>query len=250
VQAEARRLKRQNSREHTEESWEAYRAARNLKGRIIKRALQQGHREQVEKATGDPKEMWKLASSLQAKAARIIAGAYRSTSGPALDVELYLLPMAQQIWKKNAETVSRILSTHNITELVEFRFFRTRRCRRRQKPYMSPLEHIFRRLYQMRGPTIQRQEIILPYLTPPWWRGPITSIAADSRKATEEHDRELRSFPNNLHVHTDGSGISGHIGAAAVSPTTGHIRKAYMGTSDISTVYVGELQGIRNLSSE
>jgi hypothetical protein len=68
-------------------------------------------------------------NSLQAKAARIIAGAYRSTSGPAIDVELYLLPMAQQVWKKNTETVSRILSTYNITELVEFRFFRTKRCR-------------------------------------------------------------------------------------------------------------------------
>jgi hypothetical protein len=50
-------LKRQNSREYTEESWEAYRVVRNLKGRIIKKALQQGYREQVEKATKDPKEM-------------------------------------------------------------------------------------------------------------------------------------------------------------------------------------------------
>lgn len=32
-------------------------------------------------------------NSLQAKAARIIGGAYRATSGPALDVELYLLPV-------------------------------------------------------------------------------------------------------------------------------------------------------------
>jgi hypothetical protein len=184
-------------------------------------------------------------NSLQAKAARIIAGAYRSTSGPALDVELYLLPMAQQIWKKNAETVSGILSTHNITGLVEFRFFRTKRCRWRQKPYLSPLEHIFRRLYQRRGPTIQRQEIVLPYLAPPWWRGPITSIAGDSQTAIGEHNRELRNFPNNLHIYTDGSGISGHVGAAAVSPTTGHIRKAYMGTSDTTTVHAGELQGIK-----
>jgi ribonuclease HI len=105
-------------------------------------------------------------NSLQAKTARIIAGAYRSTSGPALDVELYLLPMAQQIWKRNAETVSRFLSKHNITGLVEFRFFRTKRCQWRQKLYLSPPEHIFRRLYQRRGPTIQRQEIILPYLAP------------------------------------------------------------------------------------
>jgi hypothetical protein len=57
AQAEARRLKRQNSREYTDESWEAYRATRNLKGRIIKRALQQGYRDQVEESMKNPKKM-------------------------------------------------------------------------------------------------------------------------------------------------------------------------------------------------
>ncbi|PQE33841.1 reverse transcriptase protein [Rutstroemia sp. NJR-2017a WRK4] len=45
IHLEARRLKHQNSREHTEQSWEAYRIARNRKGRVIRRALLQGHRE-------------------------------------------------------------------------------------------------------------------------------------------------------------------------------------------------------------
>lgn len=45
IQLEAQRLKRQNSREHTEESWEAYRIARNRKGRVIRKALLHGHRE-------------------------------------------------------------------------------------------------------------------------------------------------------------------------------------------------------------
>jgi hypothetical protein len=56
-----RRLKRQNSQEHTDENWEVYRATRNLKGCIIKRVLQQGHRDQVEEAMKNPKKMWKLA---------------------------------------------------------------------------------------------------------------------------------------------------------------------------------------------
>jgi hypothetical protein len=34
---------------------------------------------------------------LQAKAARIIGGAYKAISGPALDIELHLLPIEQQI---------------------------------------------------------------------------------------------------------------------------------------------------------
>ncbi|CZR70250.1 uncharacterized protein PAC_20151 [Phialocephala subalpina] len=45
---------------------------------------------------------------LQAKAARIIGGAYKATSGPALDIELHLLPIEQQIWKTSSETVNRI----------------------------------------------------------------------------------------------------------------------------------------------
>jgi hypothetical protein len=60
IQMEARRLKRQNSQLRTEESWEAYRIARNQKVRVIQKALRHGHREQVEKATKDPKSMWKL----------------------------------------------------------------------------------------------------------------------------------------------------------------------------------------------
>jgi hypothetical protein len=61
IQLKARRLKRQNSRLHTEESWEAYRIARNQKGRMIRRALLQGHRDQVERAMKSPESMWKVA---------------------------------------------------------------------------------------------------------------------------------------------------------------------------------------------
>jgi hypothetical protein len=66
-------------------------------------------------------------NSLQAEAARIISGAFKATSGPALDTELFLLPMTQQVWKRNAETASRLLSTHNIPGLIDFRSFRKKR---------------------------------------------------------------------------------------------------------------------------
>jgi hypothetical protein len=61
IQLKAQRLKRQNSRAHTEESLEAYRTARNQKGRMLRRALLQGHREYVERAMESPESMWKLA---------------------------------------------------------------------------------------------------------------------------------------------------------------------------------------------
>jgi hypothetical protein len=45
VLAEAKRLKRVHSQRYTDESWEAYRAARNYKVRTIKKALRNAYRE-------------------------------------------------------------------------------------------------------------------------------------------------------------------------------------------------------------
>lgn len=52
--AATKRLRRIHSLYHTEETWEAYRSARNHKGRTIKRALRKEHRERVEKASESP----------------------------------------------------------------------------------------------------------------------------------------------------------------------------------------------------
>jgi hypothetical protein len=60
VLAEAKRLKRVHSQRHTDESWEAYRAARNHKARTIKKALRSAHREQVEQAAKSPEALWRL----------------------------------------------------------------------------------------------------------------------------------------------------------------------------------------------
>ena len=59
--AETKRLRRIHSLYHTEETWEAYRSARNHKGRTIKRALRKEHRDRVEKASESPEQLWKLA---------------------------------------------------------------------------------------------------------------------------------------------------------------------------------------------
>ncbi|KZL74753.1 zinc finger protein [Colletotrichum incanum] len=61
ILAEAKRLRRVYSDQQTEESWEAYRAARNKKGRIIRKALQQAHRETVETAAESPTSLWRIA---------------------------------------------------------------------------------------------------------------------------------------------------------------------------------------------
>lgn len=183
-------------------------------------------------------------NSLQAKAARIISGAFKATSGPALDTELFLLPMAQQIWKRNAEAASRLLSTHSIPGLTGFRSFRKKKRKARRTPHLSLLEHIYRRLYQRRGPTIERQEVILPYLTP-WWNGPKTYVETSGEQATKKRKEQTENIRDYLYVYTDGSGIGGEIGAAATSPMISYTWKAYMGDSTTSIVYAAELQGIR-----
>ncbi|GKT39838.1 Rpb7-binding protein seb1 [Colletotrichum spaethianum] len=59
--AEAKRLRRVYSEQQTEESWEAYKEARNRKGRVIRKALQRAHREAVETAAGSPASLWRIA---------------------------------------------------------------------------------------------------------------------------------------------------------------------------------------------
>lgn len=61
VLAETKRLRRRHARQHTEESWDEYRKARNQKTRTIRKALKAAHRERVEKAAESPQAMWKLA---------------------------------------------------------------------------------------------------------------------------------------------------------------------------------------------
>ncbi len=183
--------------------------------------------------------------TLQAKAGRIIGGAYKATSGPALDVELHLLPVEHQIWKTSAGAVSRILSSDKMPSLAGFQLLRTTRSRWRKEPYLSPLEQIYRRLRQCRGASIEDQEVIPPFLVPPWWQGPIVRIASCLETARTQHKKFLKHPLNSLFVYTDGSGIDNHVGAAVVSPLTRCTKLVHMGDSETSTVYAAELQGIR-----
>ena len=52
------------------------------------------------------RRMLNTMQTIQARAARVISGAYRATSRAALDIEWFLLSIEQQIWKHNADTVT------------------------------------------------------------------------------------------------------------------------------------------------
>ncbi|WQF90359.1 Putative reverse transcriptase domain, ribonuclease H domain, ribonuclease H-like superfamily [Colletotrichum destructivum] len=166
---------------------------------------------------------------LQARAARAISGAYRATSFPALDVEMHLLPVEQQIWKHNIDTISR-------TGMAGAPARRGRK--------MSPRQTITKRLLDGQEAISQEPEHILPFVTPLWWQGPRIHIVGGAEQAEKEHQRCLEQSTNAFHIYTDGSGIDGQIGAAAVCTTTQQTSKSHMGDDTTSTVYAGELQGI------
>lgn len=172
--------------------------------------------------------------SLQGRGARVMSGAYRATSLPALDVEMHLLPVEQQIWKHNVEALGRIIAPVS-------RLLRPVRGRRRK---ITTSEAINKTIQDRNGPNIQTQERIGPFVTPPWWQGPQIYIEETADKARKKHLDLMRQETAALHIYTDGSGINGQIGAAVVCPTTQQTRRSYMGSDDTSTVYAGELQGI------
>ncbi|KAJ3552838.1 hypothetical protein NPX13_g11022 [Xylaria arbuscula] len=180
---------------------------------------------------------------IQVTAARAISGAFRATSRPALDVETHLLPVEQQIWKHNAETMGRILATRDIPEIDKYRD-QNAAPSSRKRTYTSPLKKIYQALQEERDEDLDKQETIPPYITPPWWKGPVIRIAKDTESAEREHQVDIESGENNLRIYTDGSSINGHVGAAAVCLMTGETKKTYMGKDTVSTVYAAELQGI------
>jgi ribonuclease HI len=96
---------------------------------------------------------------------------------------------------------------------------------------------------QVIAPRIESLEAFMLDICIPWRRGPTTYIDATAKEARARHDEE-HAKEDSLSIYTDGSGIEGEIGSAALCPLTQQIRSVYMGSDTESTVYAAELQGI------
>jgi len=186
----------------------------------------------------------KTLTSVQRRAARVIAGAFRNTSGPALNVELYLMPVKQVLEKALGETLIRLRTSQVYDQIAEAR--QHSRATEGNFRYWSPLCKLEER-YDAQGrvdlETLESMERIRPWVAPPWRVPTKYRIAEDKDIALKEHD-EIIKDPRLLIVYTDGSAINGKVGAAAVVPSLGIERNSLVGNDTKATVYAAELHGL------
>lgn len=78
------------------------------------------------------------------------------------------------------------------------------------------------------------------------WQAPPEVIIEDREAAVNHHDQILirASSERPLIIYTDGSGIEGKVGAAAVIDLEDHVAHSQMGDDNTSTVYAAELRAI------
>jgi ribonuclease HI len=185
--------------------------------------------------------MTHLLAPIQRRAAQIITGAFRTTAANAVEIEAYLAPLDQQIEKTSLHATLRIASS------PLYKSFESDQ----KDSKKSPLYHhtkILRTHYKISHASLERRH---PYIITPWWKPPLVTIDSTPEEAIAHH-QDICSTGNTNCIYTDGSGINGHVGAAAVtlltptspgSPTLQR-RIFYMGRDTESTVYAAELQGI------
>ena len=188
---------------------------------------------------GHKKSHLKKLEMLQSKAARIITGAFRATSIPALNIEAYLTPMHHTLDKLVIESALQIAETPLYNLLLSTR-------RNQKNRHITPLETLIKRYEVRSGLSIDQLEKKLPYIVPPWWKSPHTCIKP-SKEQAKSHHQQILERKNHLHnalFYTDGSGINGQIGAASALPAMNLTIRAYLGEAHLFTVYSGELEGI------
>lgn len=187
-------------------------------------------------------------TGIQRRAGAIIAGAFRTTAGPALDVELNLLPMKQQLEKAAGDAIARILTSsihHDIMTGSRPRW-------KKALKFWTPIERTTKqgRTNCWLPEAGVEPEIRYPYMVPPWRIPPDIHIASSANDAIRAHDINALCRDNGvLDIFTDSSAIDGQVGASAVIPKLQQGRLCYMGTECMTTVFEAELQGLAMATS-
>ncbi len=184
--------------------------------------------------------MLKRLQSIQDLASKIVTGAFKATSLPALDIEAFIFSIRQNLDKLSGELVLRIALSQLYKTIV------TQRPRPSKTKNISPLEILCRRFEKHFNYKIENLEQTLPFITPPWWNPPCTEIALSKQEAKTSQDNIIQANDpqKQLIIYTDRSGINGKIGAATFIPSQNIAVKAYLGPTHYFSVYSDELQAV------
>lgn len=160
-----------------------------------------------------------------------MSGRYSRVAGEAYDFGLNLFPIDVHMKISTLRAALRSMST------LTFREHNT------QPPAGSPFASYIAKFETRADKPISGLELKNLYVHAPLEALPFTKIAKDELSALVDHKRLLVTSPA-LTLYTDGSGIGGHIGAAAVNTDLGAARHQYLGTAPNYTVYSAELVGL------
>jgi ribonuclease HI len=175
--------------------------------------------------------------SAQRTAMKAILGTFRTTATSALQIETSLLPTHLRLRYKVLQSWTRMQTapeTHPINTAIQ------RAILSRSNTCTTLLEHLARTFPNHTAPI----EMIKPYPVPPWWVPPfVTKIETTKKSAKSAHDSTIHD-DNTLCIYTDGLGIDGHVGAAAVCPRIAQALQRYLGSDKEHNVYSAEITAL------
>lgn len=174
----------------------------------------------------------------QRTAMKAMIGTFRTTATTALQIDTSLLPTHQRLRNQVLQSWTRMQTapqTHPISAAIQ-----RATSSQSTSPVTTLLEHLARTFPKHSTPI----ETIEPFPVPPWWQPPfITKIETDKKSAKAAHD-DMGHDDTTLCIYTDGSGIDGHVGAAAVSPQIMQILRRYLGSDKDHNVYTAEVTAL------
>ena len=188
----------------------------------------------------------KALEDVQRHAALRITGAFKATSSEALDVESHLLPLKLTLESKCLTTTARLATSpayHDVIAPRTAKEYQRRTRKPKAEDHKSPLER-HEDVFEREIGSLRTLERFQPFTASPDWDPPPATIAETKEEAIEQAKR--REATEDMLIYTDGSGINGKIGAAAVAPALNWIWPSYLGDTSWFTVYAAELQGILN----
>jgi ribonuclease HI len=177
-------------------------------------------------------------ASIQRRAAIMITGAMTSTPADILDAHAYLLPIPLLIDKALHQAALRLATlppTPPLYEAVK------NASKRHVKRHPTPLHYLMNNYAGLKPHLV---ETIAAVQMKPSWAPKLITRIADSKEMAKREDGEERA---RVRVYSDGSGMDGTIGAAAVlyrDSILKRVKRYRLGSARHHTVYKGEGVGM------